>query len=240
MRFRKGSKKWLAFVLSGVMVFAAAAGFIGPKDVHAETVYKDGAYIGVSDANETGYTTAVVMIADGNIAMVRLTEMNAFGDAKPADYPWAEYHEAMEILPQWFIEANSAEVDIYSGATGTSVKAAQAVERALLKASDPGEGRYFDGTFFGRSAADDHGYGTALVTIEDDVVVKVVLEEVMPDGTWKDWETYPYVEAYEAKLTMEARFTDAGHPDVDGISGATSSAEKWIAAVTNALRMAEK
>ena len=46
---------------------------------------------------------AVVMISDGQIAQVRLTEMNGFGDPKPPTYPWEPYHEAMKVLPQMFV-----------------------------------------------------------------------------------------------------------------------------------------
>lgn len=221
-----------ALALGGWLTESAAA--------HPETEYNDGVYVAVSDATNRGYLMAVVVIQEGRIAQVRLTEMDGFGRPKPDAYPWPEFHEAMEVLPQRFVDANSADVDTVTGATSTSRMARQAVQRALLKASDPGDGRYFDGTFFGRSAADDHGFGVALVTIKDDAIVAVELHDALPDFTWKDWETYPHETTVAAREWMQQQFVAAGTADVDAVSGATGSSTKWIAAVENALRSAEK
>lgn len=203
-------------------------------------VYYDGTYVAVSDATSHGYLMAIVTIKDGKIAQVRLTEMNGFGDPKPATYPWEPYHEAMKALPGMFVEANSWEIDAIAQATGTSTSAKTAVKRALEKAARVEGGRYFDGTFFGRSAADDHGYGTALVTIENDKIVAVTLGEVQADGTWKDFATYPWEPTVKGKTQMEEAFVAANGVEVDIITQATSSSHKWIAAVTNALKAAER
>ncbi|MFN2364184.1 MAG: FMN-binding protein [Halarsenatibacteraceae bacterium] len=37
-------------------------------------------------------------------------------------------------MPEWFVEANSADVDVYSGATGSSNMWQEAVANALSKA----------------------------------------------------------------------------------------------------------
>ena len=203
-------------------------------------VYHDGTYIGVSDANSRGYLMAVVVIRGGKIAEVRLTEMDGFGNPKPETYPWEPFHEAMKVLPERFIAANSWDIDAYTQATGTSERAELAVKRALEKAARVPGGRYFDGTFFGRSAADDHGYGTALVTIKDDKIVAVTLGEVQENGEWKDYSTYPWEPVVTGKPKMEEAFVAANGVDVDIITGATHSSEKWIAAVTNALKSAER
>lgn len=203
-------------------------------------VYHDGTYVAVSDATSHGYLMAIVTVREGRIAQVRLTEMNGFGDPKPASYPWEPYHEAMKVLPERFVAANTWDVDTVTQATGTSTSAKTAVRRALEKAARVQGGRYFDGTFFGRSAADDHGYGTALVTIKDDAIVAVALGEVQADGTWKDFATYPWEPAVKGKEQMEAAFVAAGGVDVDLITEATSSSRKWIAAVENALKSAER
>lgn len=231
MRVRRIVRMLAALAL---VLFVAAAG------AAQAPVYHDGTYVAVSDADSHGYLMAIVTIRDGKIAQVRLTEMNGFGDPKPATYPWEQYHEAMKVLPERFVAANSWDVDGVAQATGTSESARTAVRRALEKAARVPGGRYFDGTFFGRSAADDHGYGTALVTIKDDKIVGVTLGEVLPDGTWKDFSTYPWEPAVEGKAAMEEAFVAAGGVEVDLITGATSSSEKWIAAVTNALKSAER
>ena len=123
---------------------------------------------------------AVVMVTEGRIAQVRLTEMDGFGNPKPATYPWQPYHEAMSALPGMFIEANSWDVDLIASATGTSTSARTAVRRALEKALGTGTGRYFDGTFFGRSPRTTIEFGTALVTIKDNTIVAVTLGEAFP------------------------------------------------------------
>src|SRR5690606_8252031 len=220
-------------VVLAVAIFSAAAGA-------APAVYQDGTYVAVSDADDHGYLMAIVTIKDGKIAQVRLTEMNGFGAPKPASYPWEPYHEAMKVLPGRFVEANDWDVDIVTQATGTSESARQAVQRALEKAAKVPGGKNFDGTFFGRSAADDHGYDTALVTIKDDRIVAGTLGEVQADGTWKDFSTYPWEPTDKGKEQMEQAFVAANGVEVDLITGSTSSSKKWIQAVTNALKAAER
>ena len=209
----------------------------------SDDLYKDGVYIGASDANQRGYVMAIVVIEDGVIADVELTEMNDKAIPKGEDYPWDEWHEAMEVLPEWFIEANSADVDIYTRATTTTIKAKQAVERALDKAlvDRPENGKYFEGVFMGRSAADQHGYAVAWVTIEEDQIVDVDLQEVVPpDNEFKDWDTYPHERTVEGRIIMMERFVEAGDADVDIVTGATGSAKKYIEAVEAAMRLAER
>ena len=93
--------------------------------------------------------------------------MNGFGDPKPATYPWEPYHEAMKVLPEMFRRGQQLGRRRRRPGDGHLGRApGTAVRRALEKAAGHRAGKYFDGTFFGRSAADDHGYGTALVTIE--------------------------------------------------------------------------
>ncbi|MCK8825315.1 FMN-binding protein [Fuchsiella alkaliacetigena] len=53
---------------------------------------------------------------------------------KGDDYDFEPHHEAKEELAAAFVEANSAEVDIYAGATSTSNMAKEAVALALEKA----------------------------------------------------------------------------------------------------------
>src|SRR5690606_4298597 len=109
------------------------------------------------------------------------------------------------------------------------------VRRALEKAAGTGTGRYFDGTFFGRSPADEHGFGTALVTIENDRIVAVTLGEALPDGTWKDFSAYPWEPTVRGKGELEEAIVALQSVEVDLITGSTSSSKKWLAAVANAL-----
>jgi len=124
----------------------------------AATVW-DGTFMGVSDRTERGWGIAWVTLSDGKISRVVLHDTrpaperdaagavvmgpdgrpvirrNAAGNViferKPADYAFAPYHEAIVELPKRFIAKNSAQVDVFTGATGTSNNAMQAVQRAL-------------------------------------------------------------------------------------------------------------
>ena len=55
-------------------------------------------------------------------------ESNEFKDAS---YPYAPYHRAREEMALRFLAANSAGVDTFTGATGSSAAWIAAVEKAL-------------------------------------------------------------------------------------------------------------
>lgn len=231
MRF----SKWYGLVVVGIVVLL----FVGQAP--GAPSYQDGMAIGISDANRNGYVMAIVAVQGGKIASVNLSEITQYGVEKDAGYPWEEWKVAMETLPKAFVDANSSKVDHISKATHTSDKAMQAVERALVKLSDAkAAGKYFDGVFLGRSADNPRGYAVAWVTIENDKIVNVETAEVIDTNTFKDWETYAYRLAFEGKQVMEQRFVDANGTDVDLFTGATSSAQKYIEAVDNALKLAER
>lgn len=222
-------------------VVAVMAFLMVASVVSTAAQYKDGVTIGFSDAGRRGYLMAIVTMKDAKIVDVKMTEFDGRATPKGPDYAWPEFHEAMKVLPQRFVDANSVDIDGFAKATGTYDKAVQAVARAMEKAliAKPA-GKYQDGTFYGKSADDGKGFGVAWVTIKNDKIVNVEVDEALPDGTWKDWATYPWEEAVEGKTIMEQRFVDANGTDVDLITGATHSAEKYIVAVEAALRSAER
>ncbi len=192
---------------------------------------QSGLFIGFSEADARGYTEARVILDDGEIIDVELIEFNDLAQPKGEEYPLDEFHEAMRELPERFKEANSHEVDAYSGATGTSDSAMEAVKMALDKAEGVTS---FDGTFMGKSDVDERGnYGIAWVTVEEGSITDVRLEEVAGDE-YKD-EDYDWDEFHEAKEVMPGWFEEANDYDVDIYTGATGSAEKWIQAVIRAL-----
>lgn len=119
----------------------------------------DGTFMAISDRTERGWGIAWVTVGNGKITRVVLHETrpaqerdaagavvmgpdgkpvirkdaagNVIFERKPADYAWPAYHEAIVELPKRFVAKNSAQVDVFTGATGTSDKAMQAVQRAL-------------------------------------------------------------------------------------------------------------
>ncbi len=216
----------LAFVVSFLVT--------GMADGHLE----DGEYVGFSEANDKGYVEAHVTIEGEVITNVELIEWRDTGVAKDEDYRLDEWHEAMDLLPGRFVEANSTDVDIVTGATSTSEKAMGAVEMALAKA----EGQeVFDGTFLGFSEVSERGgKGLAWVTVEAGEIVDVNLEELQDDDgsfVYKDSD-YSYDVYHDAQEEMPSRFVEANSADVDVFSGATGSSGMWSEAVADALSKA--
>ena len=195
----------------------------------------DGEYVGYSEADDNGYVQAVVNIEDHEITSVELTEYTDLYLAKGEDYPWDEWHQAMDELPGMFREVDGPEVDIISGATGTCEKAMEAVNQALMRSMGASS---FDGTFMASSDASDRGnVGVAWVTVEDGNIVEVDLKETDGEGDFKGDE-YDWDEFHEAKEELPERFIDANSPEVDIYSGATGSSNMWMQAVERALEKA--
>ncbi len=99
---------------------------------------------------------------------------------------------------------------------------------------------YTDGTYMAVSTADDYGYGTAKVVIEKDKIKSVELAEVLETGVEKDWATYPWAQAKQAKDEMPAQFVAKNDWNVDIVAEATSSSNKYKEAVKFALEKAKR
>jgi len=222
------------FVAVLALAFVVSFSVAGMADGHLE----DGEYVGYSDADSHGYVEAHVTIEDEAIANVELMEYRDTGVLKDESYSYDEWFDAMDELPGRFVEANSADIDVFTGATGTSEKAMGAVEMALAKAEGQTE---FDGTFLGVSEFSDRGgRGVAWVTVEDGEIVEAKLDELQDNEgelVYKD-ESYSYDAYFDAKDAMPARFEEANSADVDVYSGATGSSNMWSEAVANALSKA--
>lgn len=228
--------KVLLFILTLLLIFTGCEQ-AEEKEETAETKYDNGAFIAYSDATEHGYAWAKINLEDDDITEVKLMEVTSSGDHKDYDtYDYEESVEAYEEMPGRFEEADSADVDIYSGATDSSEKYIQAVDRALKIAAGETEGDYFDGTFQGSSEEpSDYGFGIALVTFEDDNITEVELKEVDEEGEERDYSNEKYEDAVEANEIMAERFEENNSADVDTYTGATISSEKYIEAVEDAL-----
>lgn len=105
------------------------------------SAYFNGRFHGASDSTEKGRSVAWVTIEDDKIVDVKLGATTFTKDEekkevfKDETYSYAEFHQAVEQMPQRFIEANGPEVDTFTGATGSSEQWKVAVERALEKAT---------------------------------------------------------------------------------------------------------
>ena len=225
-------------------------------DTTAEGDYRDGVYTAVSQFSR-GYVEATVNISNDEITDVSFVEYTDLGVEKI----YEDYHqrfpmleEAHDTLAAEMVNNNSWDVDVVTGATSTSNKAMEAVKFALEKAStDARDATYFDGTFFGMSAVGERGWGIAHVTIENDEIVDVKLEETTAasdeDGEavydavdrqvfeLKD-EDYGWDAYHEAQDIIAERILEAKSPQVDTYTEATGSSNMWMEAVEDALNKA--
>ncbi len=205
-------------------------------------VYNEGTFKGISQADSHGYAIADVTIRKDKITSVSLSEVTEMGVGKDyATYPYPKAKEANTEMAKRFVGRADANVDAYSGATQSSSKYKEAVTHALEKArKEPViKTASFDGTYFGRSAAGAQGYGIAWVTVRADKITSVKLDEVTSEGKLKDWPTYLYPKALEAKAEMEKRFVEKSSATVDTFSGATNSSAQWVQAVQEAMKNAK-
>ena len=133
---------------------------------------------------------------------------------------------AIEQLPAKIVEANSADVDVVSGATYTSKAIIEAVKIALEGGSVPEEpAAAADGVLTGTA----EGFGgdvTVTVVMDGDKIVSV--EANGPDET-------PGIGS-NAIEQLPAKIVEANSADVDVVSGATYTSKAIIEAVNNAIK----
>lgn len=196
----------------------------------------DGSYVGYSDANNTSFTKAKVFIENGKIAAVILQEITSKHVEKDwATYPWPQAADAAKLLSNQFVANQAPKVDNITGATHSVAKYEQAVARALVKADPTAEtGKYFDGTFLGRSESGARKYYEVVwVTIKNDQITDLRIERVLENHDWLNPADYNWpLEA--ARETYKELLIGGGHP-VDIITGATGSTKMWNIAVWDAL-----
>lgn len=205
-------------------------------------LFNDGTYTGISQGDKHGYAVAEVTVQKDKISAVKLTEMTEVGLEKDySTYPWPKSKEAHDTLEQAFVGRQDNEVDAVAEATNSSNKYKEAVGHALEKArkNPTVSTTYFDGTYMGRSQAGEQGWGVAWVTIQGDKITAVEVEYVTTEQEFKDWATYPWTQALEAKTEMPKRFVEANSATVDAYTGATGSSTKWMEAVAEALKAAK-
>lgn len=206
----------------------------------SQAAWIDGTYEAWSDAGPKSIQSAKVFIEDGKIVAVVLREFTDKHVEKDwSTYPWPQAGEAARTLGLQFVKNQAAQADIVTGATHSSEGWIQAVERALVKASDTKpSNEYFDGVFLGRSETSSYGqyYKVVWVTLKDDKIVDYSVQRVLPDHTIQD----PSVEVYGWPLEIarenykEAAInSEPGYVDV--ITGATGLTHQSNHAVRDAL-----
>lgn len=237
-----GMKKVFALLLVLMLAVSVVPFSLG---AHSHQTYQDGTFMGYSDATNRGYVSAEVTLENDQIVSVVIRGFDGLSLEKPEDYPWAEYHEALEVLPERYVDRNHWDVEIVTAATGTALSANQAVYRAMARARvQPSNivNQYFDGVFMARAEGTARGWGIAWVTIENDQIVDVFLAETTrSDDQWvRKGADYRWAEFHEALEVMPQRFVEANSPDVEIVTAATSTCVMAIEAVENALAKASR
>lgn len=253
--------RWLFLVALSLLVLSLFAG-CAPPEPPAQPEPEEERVAGiveaeaVSQADEYGYVRAILSVQNGNISDVSFVEFDGVGVEKIyEDYHqrWPYLEDAHNEMAQRMIDENTWDVDIVSGATGTSEKAREAARFALQKATgEVPETEHFDGTFMGLSDATEKGWGIAWVTLENDQIVDIRLEGTTPaleDGeevfdaverqvfVIKD-ENYPWAEYHEAREVIGERIIETQSTDVDTYTGATGSSAQWMEATGRAMEAA--
>ncbi len=227
---------------SGIwLTMMALAAFVILVSGCGTKVFNDGTYQGISTAGDKGYAVAQVVVEKDKIKSVTLKEITELGLEKDyATYPYPAAKEANTEMASKFAGRSDNQVDTFAGATTSSEQYKEAVGFALEKASKNPKitTTHFDGTFMGRSPETEEGWQVAWVTIENDKITEVRLDDVQ-EGKLKDWVTYPYLKAVEAKGTAEKAMVEQGTTTVDAVSGATHSSTGWVEAATQAMQNAQ-
>ncbi|MGJ8454284.1 FMN-binding protein [Pseudothermotoga sp. U03pept] len=219
--------------------------------------YRAGTFQAVSQGDKYGYVQVFVTLKDEKITNVTIKEFDGLGVEKLYNvyglrFPLLE--EMHKEMAKRFVEKNTWNVDTFTGATSSSKKAIEAVKFALEKArNDKADTEYFNGTFMGVSDQGGFGYGLAWVTIENDKIIKVELNEATPqlkDGkpvydeanrqifTLKPSE-YPYPPYHQAREEIAKRVVEKQSLQVDAYTGATVSSKQWLQAIQRALDSAK-
>ena len=251
-------KRLMTFAL--VLALAATV-LIGcaPKEPPAPPapvyVYNNGTFFASSNATARGYMTAEVTIENDKITAVTLVGYGNLATEKDETYGAAAgytgYHEMKAELPKAFVEKNTWDVDIYTGATSSSNQSKQAVQRAMEKAlvNKPAGGKYYDGMFMAMSDVGGRAndWAVVLVTIENDKIVEVVINETrnvtndagVTSKAFKDAE-YAWDEYHEALIELPKAFIAKNSAEIDVFTGATGTSTNAMQAVARALELATR
>lgn len=243
--------------VSLLIVFVSAIVLLFVYGSSPNRIYRDGTFVASSQGTRHGHGIVFVTIENDRIKSVKIGGVDPFGieilyEVYHAYFP--KLQEAHEILARRIVEANSWQVDVVTGATGTSKMVMEAVRFALERAKvEPSQTKYLNGTFMGVSDITSRGHAVAWVTIENDKITKVVLEETTPsmkdgqpvlDAAGRQmWvfkgKDYPWPEFHQAKESIAKAVIEKQTYQVDVYTGATSSSRKFIQAIQRALEWAK-
>lgn len=227
----------LLIALSMVVLLTACgkeAGVVAEESTEAKVgIYTDGVHEGIGKGFK-GDIKLSVKVENGNIIGIDIVEIHetaSIGDV------------AVEEMIEKIIAEQSTEVDVVSGATGSSKGTIEAVEVALglreakaqedVKAKEASEEgteviEYQDGSYAGK-AKGFHGDIEVMVTIKDGKITTIDIESMDETPGLGDVAVEGIIENVISKQST----------DVDTISGATNSSKGTINAIKAALEEAK-
>ncbi|WP_312698788.1 FMN-binding protein [Sedimentibacter sp.] len=192
-------------------IIEAVKNALGNTDAGSSEVVDDGSAL-KGTAKGFGGDVTVAVTMDGD----KIANVVVKGDGETPGIGT----EAIEKLPAKIVEANSADVDIVSGATITSNAIIEAVKSALGNGGAADSGSELKGTAKGFG-----GDVEVAVTMDGDKIAGVV---VKGDGETPGIGT-------EAIEKLPAKIVEANSADVEVVSGATVTSKAIIEAVKSAL-----
>lgn len=223
--------------------------------------YEDGVYFAQKeDFDDHGWKAmATIIVKDGKITHVFFDEINEEDVLKSFDPEYAANMkdksgttplEAYNNLEQALItKQNPEQVDAVTGATHSSDTFKELAKEALAGSPAEATGEYIDGLY---KAADDdfddHGWkGMAAVLIRDGKVAVAAYDEINKDGVYKSTdEEYAKnmkdksgITPAEAIEVLSKSIIDKQDAEVDSVTGATGTAERFKALMGEALSLAK-
>ena len=228
----KNSKisRWTAAVLSIIMLFSACS-TSSQQDKTETSADKSNLELKVVTKTEQGYGGPVTVTL--TLQNDKITECEIVGD----DETEGIGSKAVEELPAKIVTANSADVDVISGATFTSKAIISAAGKALAEAKgeeiETSKVKMTPGTYTAKAA----GYGLTLPISVDVKVNETSIVDIKVD-TENSSESKPML-ADTIELLIP-RMLDYQSVAVDSITGATATSNGIKQATTDALEQAIK
>lgn len=253
-------------LLKGTITFAsvlALGSFVG--SVSAEDMkLQDGEYTAVSNVDKYGWSLKhTIVVKDGKIESSSMDYVNDKGDKKSDDAQYNEKmkaasgvsgKEAMMKLDEALVKAQSAEVDVVTGATSTSKKFKLSAT-ALLKAATEGKTEEInidelplqDGEYMLETPADERGWMHVFkLVVKDGKITESNYDMKNAEGKLKTEDAdYNKMMAEKSKVSfadavkaLNEDLVKKQSADVDVVSGATNTADAFKAYATELINAA--
>lgn len=223
--------------------------------------YEDGVYYAeAADFDDHGWKAMVTVIVEGGkISNVFFDEINKEDMLKSFDPEYAANMkdksgatplDAYNNLQQSLVsKQNPDNVDAVTGATHSSDTFKDLAKKALEASPVEASGAYKNGLYKAADKDfDDHGWkGMAAVLIRDGKIAIASYDEINKDGVYKstdadyanNMKAQSGVTPAEAIDTLTKSVIDKQAADVDSVTGATGTAERFKALMQEALSLAK-